>query len=116
MRHIPWVVLVVCALLYTSCFDPEPGEVSVRSTKNGRPQGCVVGVFNAKGNQISENATDTMGIGYIKDVAPGNYTLKFFDTKRKPYNIEMEVSVRPGESVVLDVELTESNMPADPGA
>ena len=64
---LPSIAICAVALMIAACFDPEPAEISVIATKNGMRKGCVVQVFNAKGIQIAEDATDFNGIGYVKD-------------------------------------------------
>jgi len=106
--------MVWLVVLASGCFDPEPGEISVRAVKNGRQQVCAVQVFNAKGNQIQERHTDFNGLVYVKQLTPGEYTLKFVDNRGNYYPAVKTVNVREGDSVILDVELTEA--PAVPEA
>jgi hypothetical protein len=95
------------AATLTGCFDPEPSEISIIAKLNGERQGCNVQVFNASGKQIQQVSTDWGGIGYIKQLAPGTYTLKFVDNKGNPYPAEKEINLRPGESMPVEVELSE---------
>jgi hypothetical protein len=96
------------ALLASSCIDPEPGEISIRATKEGRQQGCVVQLYNSKGKQIREEFTDQKGLLYLKDLPPSNYTVKFLDNEGNPYPAEKQVNVTAGDSQIIDVELTEA--------
>ena len=108
LRMIPLAAMLAALLMIaTSCIDPEPGEISIRATKAGKPFGCAVQLFNAKGNQVQEQFTDTKGLLYIKELAPGDYTVKFIDNNLQPYPAVKQVTVDPGGSVILDVELTE---------
>jgi hypothetical protein len=90
-----------------SCFDPEPSEISIIAMLNGERQGCTVQVFNSAGKQIQQESTDWHGIGYIKQLAPGTYTLKFIDNQGNQYPAEKIVTLRPGESSPVEVELSE---------
>jgi len=99
------VVLVAAGLL--GCFDPEPSEISIIATLNGERQGCTVQVFNSQGKQIQEESTDWHGIGYVKQLAPGTYTLKFIDNQRNPYPAVKTINLRPGEAKPGQVELSE---------
>ncbi|MCH7471966.1 hypothetical protein IIA79_03335 [bacterium] len=107
-RIVPVVLLAILATFLAGCFDPEPGEISVRAKKNGKEQGCVILVFNSKGVQVKEEYTDMMGIAFVKDLPPGTYTLKFTDNQRRPYPAERTVKVRQNSTEVLDIELTEA--------
>ena len=112
MARIISFISIAALLIYvvfaaTSCIDPEPGEISIRATKEGRQQGCVVQLYNAAGKQIREEFTDQKGLLYLKDLAPGNYTLKFMDNSGNMYPNEKPVNVSPGDSVIVDVEVTE---------
>jgi hypothetical protein len=113
-RTITAVVLVIfVAVGLLSCFDPEPSEISIIATLNGERQGCAVQVFNAQGKQIQEESTDWHGIGYVKQLAPGTYTLKFIDNHRNQYPAEVTVTLKPGESKPVQVELSQGPAASD---
>jgi len=90
-----------------SCFDPEPSEISIIASLNGKRQGCTVQVFNSQGKQIQAESTDWHGIGYIKQLAPGTYTLKFVDNQGNEYPAVKVITLRPGDSAPVEVELSE---------
>ena len=90
-----------------SCMDPEPGEISIIATKNGRPQTCTILVYNSNGVQINLLAANMKGLVYIKKLVPGIYSLKFRDNKNKMYPAEHTVSVVAGQTFVLRVKLNE---------
>lgn len=102
---IALMAFLVVGLL--SCFDPEPSEISIIATLNGKRQGCTVQVFNSAGKQIQQESTDWNGIGYIKQVAPGSYTLKFIDNQGNPYPAVKTITLKPGDSAPVQVELSE---------
>jgi hypothetical protein len=102
------MLVVFVAVSLTGCFDPEPSEISIIATMNGERQGVTVQVFNSKGLQIQEVSTDWGGIGYISQLAPGTYTLKFVDKQGGYYPAERTVHLSPGESVPCEVELSEA--------
>lgn len=110
MKSLFAALTLVCVLAVslTGCFDPEPCEISVIATKNGEPQGVTVQVFNSKGKQIQEVSTDWNGVGYIKQLQPGTYTLKFLDKQGGYHPAEKIVTVDPGESLPVPIELTEA--------
>jgi hypothetical protein len=89
------------------CFDPEPSEISIIATLNGQRQGCTVQVFNEAGKQIQQESTDWGGIGYVKQLKPGKYTLKFIDNHGNSYPAVKVVTLRPGDSQPVEVELSE---------
>lgn len=109
MRSVFAAVALVALVMVSlaGCFDPEPSEISIIAKMNGRPQGVTVQVFNSKGLQLQEMSTDWNGIGYIKQLKPGTYTLKFLDTQGNPYPAEKVVTISPGESLPVPVELSE---------
>jgi hypothetical protein len=109
MKSSMIAILVACLVLgLTSCFDPEPGEVSLVSVKNGKPAVCAVQVFNNQGNQIQQESSNFDGVVYISDLKPGTYTLKFMDNHKNMYPAVRVVKVRADDSVWLgNVELTE---------
>lgn len=109
MRKALLLTVILLGLLagsLTSCFDPEPGEISVMAYENGRKQPCTVQLYNSKDQQIREEGSDFGGLTYITDVPPGSYTLRFIDTNRNPFAAEVSLTVEAGESVPLQVELT----------
>jgi hypothetical protein len=108
MRTI-FVTLLLCAMLaLASCIDPEPGEISIKATKDGRSQSCSIMILNDKGVQIDEANTDEFGVGYLKDLKPGTYTLKFKDGSGNMYPAEKTVELHAGDSTPVQVELNEA--------
>jgi hypothetical protein len=101
----PVVALVLFALIAASC-EVQPAELNFRCTLNGQPKGCQVMVFNETGAQIQEVPSEISGIGYIKDLKPGKYTLKFKDVKGTMYPAVTEVTLIPGDLQTIDVELS----------
>ena len=107
MARVMGLILVLwSAMLLSSCFDPEPGEISVRCTNKGRRMGCAIQLYNANMQQIDLVPTDLNGIQFL-ELPPGKYTLKFQDPQGNQYPAEVTVDLGSGESAVLDVELSE---------
>jgi len=108
-------VLALCA----SCMDEDPGELSVRTNKQGQPQDCMVQLFNSKGVQVQEPYTER-GFVIIKSLKSGTYFLKFKDSATPPnfYAAIRKITVKAGDSHVEDVDLddTSKNPPDFPGA
>ena len=90
-------------------------NISVICKLNGRPQGCTAQLFNAKGNQIAEISTDYGGIGYFKNVVAATYTLKFVDQQSNYYAAEKTVTVGGGDSLPVQIELSEPTGEAPAG-
>lgn len=107
------LVLVFVLMAMASCMDEEPAEISVISKLNGKSQSCTINVFTASGKQIQQVPTDNNGIGYIKQVAAGTYILKFEDVSGNPYPAVTEVTVTAGDSLPVNVELSEETAPED---
>ncbi|MCC7479850.1 T9SS type A sorting domain-containing protein [bacterium] len=101
-------------LLLSGCLDLPPGEISVRTLRKGRRQGCTVQVFNEAGKQIAEQPTDNVGLLFLKNLRPGQYTLKFKDNQGKMLPAEKTVRVVSDGSEIVDVELTEKPPPPPP--
>ena len=107
-RYIPLALalaLTVVMGVIASCADPEPSEISVITSFNGESRACTCLLFNAKNVQIAEVATDVNGVGYLKQLAPGKYILKFCDTQKTLYPAVVEVSVQGGESLPVKIDL-----------
>ncbi len=101
-------------LMLSGCLDLPNGEISVRTMKKGRRQGCTVQVFNEAGKQIAEQPTDNVGLLFLKNMRPGMYTLKFKDNQGKMLPAEKSVRVVSDGSEIVDVELTEKPPPPKP--
>ena len=95
-----------------SCFDPQPGEISVIATKSGQRASCGIKVFNAKGAQIDQVFTDMQGLVYIKGVKPGKYTLEFVDKDGNKYPPVLELTIDPGEQETVRVDLDKETVDA----
>jgi len=105
---VPALMLIAFVLVsLTACMDPEPCEVSFITKLNGEAKGCTVQVFNTKDIQIQQESTDWNGIGYIKGLAPGTYTFKFIDNEGNYYKAVKSATLRGGESLPIEVELSE---------
>lgn len=100
------MLLVFVLMITTSCEEPEPAEIGVISTLNGKERGCTVNVYTKAGKQIQQQSTDHMGIGYIKSLAPGMYRLTFEDIDGNLYPAEEWVTVRSGDSLPVKIELS----------
>jgi hypothetical protein len=113
MRKRLLVVLTVVfgAIWLLGCLDAEPAEIGVSAFKSGRQQGCTILMYNADGKQTDQVSTDFGGVGYIKNIKPGTYTLKFMDNQNNFYPAVKLVTVSAGGSHPVRVELTEP--PAD---
>jgi hypothetical protein len=107
MRLLLLGALLGIVLSVASCFDPEPAEIGVNCKKNGRGQGCAIVLLNDKGVQIQAETTDFNGVGYIRGLPPGSYTVKFLDKQGGFYPAVYEIDLSAGESEFLDVELTQ---------
>ena len=108
MRLImPLAILGMLVWLISSCVDPEPAEISIRSTLNGRPMGANVQVWNSKGVQLTEASGDNNGVAYVKGLPPGTYTLKFVDHQGNPYAAQITVTVESNDSQMRLVELSD---------
>jgi hypothetical protein len=114
-KLLPVLLLVALAAFLASCMEPEPAEISVICKLSGSPRGCTAQLFNTKGNQIAEISTDYGGIGYFKNVTAATYTIKFVDAQGNYYAAEKTVTVTGGESLPVQVELSEPPAP-DPGS
>ena len=116
MRYLLVIVLAAgMAALLSSCFDPAPGEVSIIATQGGERTGCVVQLFNSKGVQVDQAATDMEGLVYLKNVVPGKYTLKFADRDAELYPAVIEITVEPGEQETVRVDLDQPYDAAEDG-
>ena len=113
MRKRLYVVLtaVFAVIWLLGCLDAEPAEIGISAFKSGRQQGCTVLLYNTIGKQIDQVSTDFGGVGYIKNVKPGTYTLKFMDNQKNFYPAVKLVTISAGDSFPVRVELTEP--PAD---
>ena len=100
---IALVVFTVACL--TSCFDPEPAELSVMTQQNGRRRSCTVMVFNSQDKQIQEVPTDNNGVGYVKQLVPDTYTLKFKDISGNMYDAVVTVEIEGGDSMPMAIDL-----------
>lgn len=106
MRYLLAIVLALGLMAgLSSCFDPEPGEISVIATKSGQRQGCGVQLFNSKGVQIDQAPTDMNGLVYLKGIVPGKYTLKFIGNDGHQYPAVINVTVDAGEQETVRVDL-----------
>jgi hypothetical protein len=110
----PVVVLVLMAIIAASC-EVEPAELNFRCTLNGQQKGCSAMVFNEAGAQVQEVPSEISGIGYIKDLKPGKYTIKFKDVSGTQYPAVAEVTLAPGDLQTLTIELSQESG-AVPGA
>ncbi len=119
MHNMPMLAIVrglVVTLLLLSlcgCFDPPLGEVGMKITQGGedQPKSCLVQVFNAEGRQIQEVPTDRVGVCYIKRLSPGVYTFKFKGGDGNMFDAVRTVTVGPGASCYLPVDLNKKSDP-----
>jgi hypothetical protein len=109
----PVVAFVLFAFIAASC-EVQPAELNFRCSLNGQPKGCQVMVFNDSGAQVQEIASEISGIGYIKDLKPGKYTLKFKDVRGTQYPAVREITLAPGDLQTIDVELSQETEGAAP--
>jgi len=107
MKRLLILLAAALVLLVQSCMDPEPSEISVIATLDGQPKTCLVKVFNSNHKQVQEVNTDTLGLVYVKQLAPGTYHLEFATTMGEPYPAKKTVEVGAGDSVQCKVELSE---------
>lgn len=110
----PLLVFAVFALLVVSC-EQQPAELNFRTSVGGVTKGSTAMVINSKGLQILEVSTDISGNGYISDIKPGTYTIKFKDATGTLYPAVRTVTLAPGDMQTLIVELndaTEAGAPA----
>jgi hypothetical protein len=114
----PLLIIAVIALLVVSC-EQAPAELNFRTTYGGQTKGSTAMIFNAKGAQIMEISSDINGNGYVSEMKPGTYTIKFKDAQGSPYAAVRTVTLVPGDTATLIVELTEATeagAPATGGA
>lgn len=109
-----WLLFLPLLALLSGCLDDPYGEISVRTTRRGKRQGCTVQVFNEAGKQVQEVPTDNVGLLFLKNMKPGTYTLKFISNKDKMYPAEKTVTVRSDGNEVVDVDLDEKPLPKPP--
>jgi hypothetical protein len=102
------LIVIVIASLVASCWRTPPvsPELSFRTTYNGVARSCTALVFNSNGVQIMEVSSDISGNGYIPEIQPGAYTIKFKDAQGKLYPAVRAVTVAARCLQNLDVELT----------
>jgi hypothetical protein len=112
MSRILAATVMLCALLLTSCMDPEPAEISVIVKQGGQTQNCIVQLFNDAGKQLQEEATAN-GFVYLKNLVPGTYIIKFKDRNNNMYPAVRKVNLGAGDSTPVEVDLddTSSNPP-----
>jgi hypothetical protein len=115
-KYMPVIVLLALAAFLLGCVEQEPAEISVICKLSGVPQGCTDQLWNAKGHQIADAATDNNGVVYFKNVVPGKYTIKFVDGNGEYYPAEATVSVSSAESLPVKVELSEAPTAAPAGS
>jgi hypothetical protein len=112
MKAYALIALVaIVALLVVSCLGQENAEISFNATRQGQPTGCTAELFNAKGVKLQEVSSDPGGVGYIKELVPGTYTLKFKDNRGNYYDAVRTVTVDAGESMPIMVDLDQAQEP-----
>jgi len=105
------LLATVCLLLLSSCFDPEPATVSVSCTFEGLQRSCDI-LLESEDGRISQRQTSNIrGISEFKYLVPGNYFVRFVDSKDKPWPAVRYVSIRSGQILSFRVELTEEHDP-----
>lgn len=105
-------LVAIVALLVVSCLGQENGEISFNAVRQGQPTGCTAELFNSKGVKLQEVSSDPGGVGYIKDLVPGTYTLKFKDNQGNYYAAVRTVTLDAGESMPLtNVDLDQATEP-----
>ncbi|MCB1188314.1 hypothetical protein KDL29_14210 [bacterium] len=107
-RTVKLACLAMAVLMLASCFDPEPATITVSCTLQGLQRKCDILLQTEDGNVTRRTTTNIRGIGEFKYILPGDYVLKFVDTKDKAWPAVREVSVRSGEVLPIRVELTEA--------
>jgi hypothetical protein len=108
--------IVMLLAFLASCESDTPAELSFRATRSGHAKNCRMLVYNEKGRQIAEVDSDLGGVGYAKDLKPGKYSVKFADALGNFYAAERTVTLKPGDSYALDVDLDQAQEPATGGA
>jgi hypothetical protein len=111
----PLLIIAVIALLVVSC-EQTPAELNFRTTLSGVTKGSTAMIFNAKGAQIMEVSSDINGNGYVSEMKPGTYTIKFKDAQGTQYAAVRTVTLKPGDTATLIVELTEATEAGAPAA
>lgn len=106
MRNIALIGLLLLSLLFASCDDEGNAEINVVTKLNGRSQNATVEIYNSKGVQIEQVSTEK-GIGYIKNLPAGTFTLKFKDHTGTYFSAVKTVSVVDGDSKPVQVELSD---------
>jgi hypothetical protein len=114
MLPITRIVLLALLLALAGCelWDPPKGEIGLRITKDGKQYGgCLVNVYNAEGRQIRREAVSQMGVCYVRHLNPGVITLKFVGIGDEPFPAVRTVTINPGSSAFLAVELSQEKDP-----
>lgn len=104
-------VIAIAVLFTSSCPDQTPAELSVACIRGGQLQGCRALVWNDKGVQIRDEATDLQGVGYIQGLLPGKYKLTFVDVHDNKYAAERWITLQPGDSQNMQVDLDVASDP-----
>ncbi len=112
MRKLALIGLFLLALVFASCEDEGSAEIIVNCTDRGSSANVWVEVYSSKGIQVQQVSTQR-GIGYVKNLAQGTYTLKFKGHDDKYYSAIKVVKIEDGDSKPVKVELTD---PPDEGA
>jgi ABC-type Fe3+-hydroxamate transport system substrate-binding protein len=102
----PLLVIAVFALFIVSC-EQQAAEMNFRTTLGGVTKGSTAMIINSKGLQILEVSTDISGNGYINEIKPGTYTVKFKDATGNMYPAVRTVTLAPGDTQTLIVELND---------
>jgi hypothetical protein len=108
-----YFVLLLLAAVAAGCemFDPPLAEIGMKITNGGKDSSCLVQVFNQEGRQLREVAPNELGVVYVTKLVAGTYTFRFVDHSGRPYPAERTVTLQPGVSAHLPVELTQEKDP-----
>ncbi|MEZ5338621.1 MAG: T9SS type A sorting domain-containing protein [bacterium] len=112
MRKIALIGLFLLAILFVSCDDEGNAEISVVTKAGNQTANAWVEVYNSKGVQIQQVATER-GIAYVKDLPSGTYTLKFKGHDGNYFPCIKVVTVQDGDARPVNVDV---NDPPDEGA
>ena len=111
LRPLRCLPAILGLVLLAGCFDPPLGEIGMKIIDGDQSHSCLVMVFNDQGRQIQEVPTDELGVLYIQRLVPGVYTFKFKGSDSHVYPAVRTVTIGPGASAYLQVDLNKEKDP-----
>jgi hypothetical protein len=106
------ILLLLFALKGCELFDQPKGEIGFQIYDSGKlSQGCLVNVYNDKGVQLQRVSVNQVGVCYVKRLNAGTYTFKFTGAGDKVFPAVRTVTIHPGSSAYLKVNLSQEHDP-----